>query len=148
MVISSSTKREHYEILIRERSDTDFAAYCPQLYRMVKSTSFSEVYSLMDTVIAEHIRKLGGDEPVPADASIEQEEQDNLHKDVTSVDDIQQEIVADTENVYEKIFINDDENIEPNDIAADATVPANSLADTAAEEQIPPPKMKRIKLFE
>ena len=63
MKLSESTAREDYEILIRKRDEDDFAAYSPQLNKMIKGKSFDEVFTLIDNEIIAHIKELS-DQPV------------------------------------------------------------------------------------
>lgn len=58
MKLSESTAREDYEILIRKRDEDDFAAYSPQLNKMIKGKSFDEVFTLIDNEIIAHIKKI------------------------------------------------------------------------------------------
>lgn len=63
ITISTSTRREDYEILIRKRSQNNFAAYSPQLNKILQSDTFEQAFYDMETLIIRHI-KLLADEPV------------------------------------------------------------------------------------
>jgi len=53
--ISSSRRREDYEILIKQKYDSGYLAYCPQLNRLIKGNSFDTVYNEIDMIIFKHI---------------------------------------------------------------------------------------------
>ena len=53
--ILNSKKREDYEILIKQRYDLVYIAYCPQLNRLIKGNAFDSVYNDMEKIIVEHI---------------------------------------------------------------------------------------------
>jgi len=53
--VSNSQKREDYEILIKQKYNSGYLAYCPQLNRLVKGDSFDTVHNAIDTIISEHI---------------------------------------------------------------------------------------------
>jgi predicted RNase H-like HicB family nuclease len=54
----TSTDPLDYEILIRRRSETDYASYCPQLAYMIKGTSHEEVENAMKEFILKYIESL------------------------------------------------------------------------------------------
>lgn len=47
-----------YEILIRRRDETGYAAYCPQLQHMIKGTAHEEVEEAMKQYVLEYISAL------------------------------------------------------------------------------------------
>lgn len=57
-MLPTSTDPLDYEILIRRRSETDYASYCPQLAYMIKGTSHEEVELAMKEFILKHIESL------------------------------------------------------------------------------------------
>lgn len=57
-VVSNSTEREDYEVLIKENDVNSFSAYCPQMNLLVKNIGFDEVYADMDKAISEHIKSI------------------------------------------------------------------------------------------
>jgi hypothetical protein len=56
--ISGSQKREDYEILIKQKYNSGYLAYCPQLNRLIKGDAFDTVYYDMDEIIVEHINAI------------------------------------------------------------------------------------------
>ncbi|MCL2040211.1 MAG: hypothetical protein FWG85_07265 [Bacteroidetes bacterium] len=56
--ILDSKRRDDYEILIKEKYDSTFISYCPQLNKLIKSNSFESVYSNMEVIINKHIEEL------------------------------------------------------------------------------------------
>jgi len=56
--ISTSVKREDYEILVRKRGKNNFVAYCPQLNRLLKSETFEQAFYEMENLIIRHIKLL------------------------------------------------------------------------------------------
>lgn len=53
--VSNSKRRDDYEILIKEKYDSNFISYCPQLNKLIKGKSFEYVYSNMKELINKHI---------------------------------------------------------------------------------------------
>jgi hypothetical protein len=53
-----SIEHDNYEILIRKRSDNDYASYCPQLNYMIKCNNLEEVKAKMNEYIDNYIRNL------------------------------------------------------------------------------------------
>ena len=56
--ISNSQQREDYEILIKQKYNSGYLAYCPQLNRLVKGDSFESVYNELENIINEHINSI------------------------------------------------------------------------------------------
>ena len=53
--ISDSQNRNDYEILIKQKYNSGYLAYCPQLNKLVRGNSFDAVYNDIDKTIVEHI---------------------------------------------------------------------------------------------
>ena len=58
IMISNSIKKEDYEILIKQKVDSDYLAYCPQINYLVKGVSYQEVFDKIDTLILNHINHI------------------------------------------------------------------------------------------
>lgn len=56
---TSIFKQMEYEILVRRRGETDYAAYCPQLDIMVTGKSHEDVENRLKEIIEEHKKKEG-----------------------------------------------------------------------------------------
>ena len=56
--LSQSTKKEDYEILIKQNYDQGHIAYCPQLNTLIKGESYEIVLNNIDALIEEHIASL------------------------------------------------------------------------------------------
>lgn len=54
----TSTNPADYEVLIRRRDETGYAAYCPQLQHMIKGTAHVEVEEAMKQYVLEYIESL------------------------------------------------------------------------------------------
>lgn len=54
----TSTNPQDYEILIRRRDETGYAAYCPQLQHMIKGTAHVEVEEAMKQYVLDYISAL------------------------------------------------------------------------------------------
>ncbi|MEP7234166.1 MAG: hypothetical protein ABI778_02610 [Ignavibacteriota bacterium] len=50
---------KEYEILIRRRGETGYAAFCPELELIVNGTAHEQVENRMKELIAEHVAKEG-----------------------------------------------------------------------------------------
>jgi hypothetical protein len=57
-VVSESTKRDDYDILIRQRNAKEYMAYCPQLNSIVRGSDFDDAYFKMEDLVIEHINGL------------------------------------------------------------------------------------------
>lgn len=53
-----STDPQDYEVLIRRRGETDYAAYCPQLAHMIKGHAHEEVEDAMKAHVMAYIEAL------------------------------------------------------------------------------------------
>ena len=53
-----STNPNDYEILIRRRDETGYAAYCPQLQHMIKGSAHVEVEEAMKQYVLDYIESL------------------------------------------------------------------------------------------
>ena len=56
ITISKSQRREDYEILVKQKYNSGYLSYCPQLNSLVKGETFECVYNDMEKIISEHIR--------------------------------------------------------------------------------------------
>ena len=54
----TSTDPNDYEILIRRRDETGYAAYCPQLQHLIKGTAHVEVEEAMKKYVLDYIESL------------------------------------------------------------------------------------------
>ena len=55
IIISKSQKRADYEILVKQKYNSGYLSYCPQLNRLVKGDTFESVYNDMEKIISKHI---------------------------------------------------------------------------------------------
>ncbi len=62
---------KEYEILIRRRGETGYAAFCPELELIVNGTAHEQVENRMKELILEHVAK---DQAASGGASIKKEE--------------------------------------------------------------------------
>lgn len=53
--VSNSGNIEDYEVLIRKRSEDDFAAYSPQINKMFKAKTLEEASRLIKEAIEKHV---------------------------------------------------------------------------------------------
>lgn len=58
MVKPTSTNPHDYDVLIRRRDETGYAAYCPQLQHMIKGSAHEEVEEAMKQYVIEYIESL------------------------------------------------------------------------------------------
>lgn len=54
----TSTNPQDYEILIRRRGETGYAAFCPQIQHIVKGSAHEEVEEKMKEIVREYIASL------------------------------------------------------------------------------------------
>ncbi|MBM2814651.1 MAG: hypothetical protein HW421_1413 [Ignavibacteria bacterium] len=54
----TTTNPLDYEILIRKKGEDQYAAYCPQLYTMLKGKEHEEVHDAMHKYITHYIEQL------------------------------------------------------------------------------------------
>lgn len=54
----TSMNPNDYEILIRRRDETGYAAYCPQLQHLIKGTAHVEVEEAMKQYVLDYIESL------------------------------------------------------------------------------------------
>jgi len=55
ITISNSQNREDYEILIKQKYNSGYLAYCPQLNKLLRGNTFEAVYNNIDKTIIDHI---------------------------------------------------------------------------------------------
>lgn len=60
----NSNNPDDYEVLIRRRSENDYASYCPQLNYMIKGKEHDEVYNNMKKYISDYIQSLQIEEEI------------------------------------------------------------------------------------
>lgn len=58
MVRPTSTNPHDYDVLIRRRDETGYAAYCPQLQHMIKGAAHEEVEEAMKQYVLDYIASL------------------------------------------------------------------------------------------
>ena len=58
----TSTNPNDYEILIRRRDETGYAAYCPQLQHLIKGQAHVEVEEAMKQYVLDYIESLKAEE--------------------------------------------------------------------------------------
>lgn len=54
----TSTNPNDYDVLIRRRDETGYAAYCPQLQHMIKGSAHVEVEEAMKQYVLDYIESL------------------------------------------------------------------------------------------